>query len=157
MHNRLSTTDRMVHWNMALPAQCVLCNNSAETRNHLFFSCEFSAWIWSNLTKGISLTHHSTSWNEIVRALFGSQMDFKSRLCIRYAMQAAIHMIWYERNNRLHEEAPRDLLYSQDHQTEPDQSPCLAAVSEQNHNFPASSSGFFPHNDLSSSLIEEDH
>ncbi|KAH0872260.1 hypothetical protein HID58_069622, partial [Brassica napus] len=50
----------------------------------------------------------------------------------------------------------RDLLYSQDHQTEPDQSRCLAAMSEQNHNFPAPSSGFFPHNDFSFSLIDED-
>ncbi|KAF3524658.1 hypothetical protein F2Q69_00046483 [Brassica cretica] len=49
-----------------------------------------------------------------------------------------------------------DLLYSQDHQTEPDQSRCLAAMSEQNHNFPAPSSGFFPHNDFSFSLIDED-
>ncbi|KAG2250429.1 hypothetical protein Bca52824_080565 [Brassica carinata] len=50
----------------------------------------------------------------------------------------------------------RDLLYSQDHQTEPDQSRCLAAMSEQNHNFPAPSSGFFLHNDFSFSLIDED-
>ncbi|CAN7132469.1 unnamed protein product [Brassica rapa subsp. narinosa] len=49
----------------------------------------------------------------------------------------------------------RYLLYSQDHQTEPDQSRCLAAMSEQNHNFSAPSSGFFPHNDFSSSLIDE--
>ncbi|CAN6927455.1 unnamed protein product [Brassica oleracea] len=29
-------------------------------------------------------------------------------------------------------------------------------MSEQNHNFPAPSSGFFPHNDFSFSLIDED-
>uniref|UniRef100_M4DQH4 MADS-box domain-containing protein n=2 Tax=Brassica campestris TaxID=3711 RepID=M4DQH4_BRACM len=50
----------------------------------------------------------------------------------------------------------RDLLYSQDHQTEPDQSTCLDVMSQQNHNFPTSSSGFFPQNDLSSSLIDEE-
>ncbi|CAH8313004.1 unnamed protein product [Eruca vesicaria subsp. sativa] len=43
------------------------------------------------------------------------------------------------------------------HQTtaERDQSPCLGVISEKDHNFPASSSGFFLPNDLSSSLIEE--
>ena len=46
MHNRLITTDLMVRWNMVIPTQCVLCNNLAETRNHLFFPCEFSYWIW---------------------------------------------------------------------------------------------------------------
>ncbi|CAN7048824.1 hypothetical protein IGI04_026211 [Brassica rapa subsp. trilocularis] len=50
----------------------------------------------------------------------------------------------------------RYLLYSQDHQTEPDQSRFIAAMSEQNHNFSAPSSGFFPHNDFSSSLIDEE-
>lgn len=99
--------DRMVRWNMAIPAQFALCNNLDETRNHLFFSCEFSSWIWRNLTKGISHSNHTTSWNEIIRSLSGSQMDFRSRLCIRYAMQAAIHMIWCERNKRLHGKAPR--------------------------------------------------
>ncbi|KAF8052174.1 hypothetical protein N665_1594s0007 [Sinapis alba] len=44
----------------------------------------------------------------------------------------------------------KDLLYSHDHQTEPD-----AVMSEQNHKFSASSGFFFP-NDFSSSLIEED-
>ncbi|CAG7901491.1 unnamed protein product, partial [Brassica rapa] len=56
---------------------------------------------------GISHSNHTTSWNEIIRSLSGSQMDFRSRLCIRYAMQAAIHMIWCERNKRLHGKAPR--------------------------------------------------
>ncbi|XP_009102784.1 uncharacterized protein LOC103828897 [Brassica rapa] len=104
MHNRLSTMD--LRWNMAIPPQCALCNNLVETRNYLFFSCEFSSWIWRNLTKGISHSNHM-SWNEIIRLLSGSQMDFKSRLCIRYAMQAAIHMIWCEKNKRLHGKAPR--------------------------------------------------
>ncbi|KAL0853841.1 hypothetical protein Bca101_058993 [Brassica carinata] len=47
-----------------------------------------------------------------------------------------------------------DLLYSQDHQTEQDQSPFLDVMSQENHK--ASSYGFFPANDFSSSLIEED-
>ncbi|KAJ4917468.1 AGAMOUS-like 89 [Raphanus sativus] len=53
----------------------------------------------------------------------------------------------------------RDLRYSQDHhhQTEQDQSSCLDVMSQENHNFPeASSYGFFPANDFSSSLIEEE-
>ncbi|KAG2314376.1 hypothetical protein Bca4012_065044 [Brassica carinata] len=48
----------------------------------------------------------------------------------------------------------RDLLYSQDHQTEQDQSPFLDVMFQENHK--ASSYGFFPANDFSSSLIEED-
>ncbi|XP_018463672.2 agamous-like MADS-box protein AGL93 [Raphanus sativus] len=56
----------------------------------------------------------------------------------------------------------RHLRYSQDHhhhQTVQDQSPFLDVVSDKNHNFPeASSYGFFPVNDFSSSsLIEEEN
>lgn len=107
LHNRLSTADRMVRWNRDVPSQCGLCNNLAESQNHLFFSCEYSSWIWSKLTHGILRSNYTTSWNEIVQSLSGSQFDFKTRLCVRYAMQAAIHMIWSERNKRLHGEPSR--------------------------------------------------
>ncbi|KAJ4917512.1 AGAMOUS-like 53 [Raphanus sativus] len=53
----------------------------------------------------------------------------------------------------------RHLRYSQDHHHQPvqDQSPFLDVTSQKNHNFPeASPYGFFPANDFSSSLIEED-
>ena len=57
--------------------------------------------------KYILFRNHTTSWNEIVPSLSGSQFNFKSRLCVRYAMQTVIHMIWCEKNKRLHGEAPR--------------------------------------------------
>ncbi|KAJ4917509.1 AGAMOUS-like 53 [Raphanus sativus] len=60
---------------------------------------------------------------------------------------------------RILEDRVRHLRYSQDHhhQTQQDQSPFLDVTSQENHNFPeASSYGFFPANDFSSSLIEED-
>ncbi|CAF1925368.1 unnamed protein product, partial [Brassica napus] len=55
----------------------------------------------------IPTQNHTTSWNEIFQSLSGSQFNFKSRLCVRYAMQTVIHMIWCEKNKRLHGEAPR--------------------------------------------------
>ncbi|KAJ4917467.1 AGAMOUS-like 89 [Raphanus sativus] len=56
----------------------------------------------------------------------------------------------------------RDLRYSQDHyhqtQQDQDQSPFLDVVSDKNHNIPeASSYGFVPASDFSSSLIEEEN
>ncbi|KAL9299890.1 putative reverse transcriptase zinc-binding domain-containing protein [Arabidopsis thaliana] len=38
-HDRLTTGDKMASWNRGISSVCVLCNISAESRDHLFFSC----------------------------------------------------------------------------------------------------------------------
>lgn len=43
--NKLSTRDKQVKHNPLLEAKCVFCN-SAESRGHLFFSCDFPSKIW---------------------------------------------------------------------------------------------------------------
>jgi len=45
--DRLLTRSRLKHFGIANNDNCVLCNTHAETINHLFFSCSFSAYIWS--------------------------------------------------------------------------------------------------------------
>lgn len=37
--NRLGTRDRLRAWGLQVPATCVLCNTTDETRQHLFFAC----------------------------------------------------------------------------------------------------------------------
>ena len=40
--NRLSTKDRIKAWGMEVDDKCVMCRNAEETRDHVFFGCEFS-------------------------------------------------------------------------------------------------------------------
>lgn len=44
--NRLGTRDRMRAWGLQVPATCILCNTTDETRQHLFFDCVYSAEVW---------------------------------------------------------------------------------------------------------------
>jgi len=44
--NRLHTCDRLHNWGLSIPSICVLSNQHDETRNHLFFECDYSSQIW---------------------------------------------------------------------------------------------------------------
>jgi hypothetical protein len=52
MHDRLNTRDIMIrkNWNVDTGPACVLCNTAhIETRNHLFFECEFAINCWNTV------------------------------------------------------------------------------------------------------------
>lgn len=50
---RLSTMDRISQWSQGIDTTCVLCKNTPESRNHLFFECSFSTQVWEHLVKCI--------------------------------------------------------------------------------------------------------
>lgn len=105
MHNRLSTGDRMSSWNAGANTTCVLCSNVLETRDHLFFSCTFSAEIWFTLTHQLFEANYSTDWQAIVNYIMDKSLPRIQGLLARYVFQASIHTIWRERNARRHGEA----------------------------------------------------
>lgn len=42
---RIPTFDRMIAWNLQTSGICLLCGDSIETRDHLFFDCSYSKHI----------------------------------------------------------------------------------------------------------------
>ena len=104
--NRLTTGDRMAAWNVGIDGSCVLCNQHLETRDHLFFSCSYTSMVWRKLVQNLYRAHFSTDWSTIVEFLSQSGDDRETLFLARYAFQAAIHMLWRERNARKHGEAP---------------------------------------------------
>ncbi|KAG7572884.1 Reverse transcriptase zinc-binding domain [Arabidopsis suecica] len=103
VHNRLSTGDRMLQWNVGASGQCVLCNNTTETRDHLFFECGYSAAIWTELAKNIFGPRFSTNWQANLDFISENHLRVKGFL-LRYVFQAAVHALWRERNGRVHGE-----------------------------------------------------
>ena len=85
---------------------CVLCKQAAETRDHLFFECSYSAQIWEQLTKGILRDQYTKIWPEIVRLLTDGNRENKALFCLRYALQACVHAVWRERNKIRHGDQP---------------------------------------------------
>lgn len=72
--NHLRTRDRMTCWGQGQRIDCVLCNNTEETRDHLFFECSYSSEIWSNLACSFMTTDFSTRWNRIISFINNSNL-----------------------------------------------------------------------------------
>lgn len=49
--NHLHNFDRLCSWHIQCPAKCVLCDESDETLDHLFFNCGFSHELWTKFTR----------------------------------------------------------------------------------------------------------
>ena len=103
---RLSTMDRVSQWSQGIDTSCVLCKNTPESRNHLFFECSFSAQVWEHLVKGILQNSYTEKWTGIKILLLDRNLERYKLLCTRYAFQAAVYAIWRERNRRRHGEPP---------------------------------------------------
>lgn len=112
LRGRLSTGDRMRHWDGNINVSCVLCNEPLETLEHLFFECSYSAQIWETLMKGILSDQFTLNWEEVLRLMRDPTRDKMHMFIIKYMVQATVYMIWRERNRRLHgeAEAPAALL-----------------------------------------------
>ncbi|XP_013669032.1 uncharacterized protein LOC106373404 [Brassica napus] len=106
MLNRLATMDRISKWSLGADTTCVLCKNAVETRDHLFFQCDYSSQRWKQLTHGILRNAHSNSWSAIITLLSDNSRGVKSTFCVRYSFQAAIYALWRERNRIKHGEKP---------------------------------------------------
>lgn len=49
--NRCPTRDRLIGWGLQTDAACLLCNQNAESRDHLFFLCPYSWTIWVEISR----------------------------------------------------------------------------------------------------------
>ncbi|KAG7572003.1 Reverse transcriptase domain [Arabidopsis suecica] len=105
-HNRLSTGDRMIKWNHGAPGNCVLCQHHLETRDHLYFSCQYGSKIWAALAKGLLKARYTTDWSLILDYISNQRLECVEGFLIRYVLQVAVYMIWKERNGRRHGESP---------------------------------------------------
>ncbi|XP_018461346.2 uncharacterized protein LOC108832354 [Raphanus sativus] len=61
-HNRLSTGDRMMSWGGNSNVGCSFCDVEMETRNHIFFECEYAEAVWKNLAGKLMGDDYSHVW-----------------------------------------------------------------------------------------------
>lgn len=99
MHNKLSTGDRMLLWNVGIDVICVLCQQQLETRDHLFFGCAYSQNFWLWLVRCLLPSRFSDQWQDIIVILADNSISTLKLYLIRYNFQAALHSIWREQNN----------------------------------------------------------
>lgn len=100
--DRLSTMDRVVKWSQGVDTTCVLCRAAQETRNHLFFNCDYTSKVWEFIAKGIMGNLFTKNWREIMEFITDPLRERRSLFCIRYSFQVVLYAIWRERNKIRH-------------------------------------------------------
>lgn len=103
--NRLPTADRLSSWGMNVDESCVLCNLDNESRDHLFFECQFSSAVWREGVRRNCTLLNSENWQEIVGFMQqNSNSGGLRKLMMRLLWTATIYRLWAERNRRRHGE-----------------------------------------------------
>lgn len=99
LRNRLLTKDRMISFGFNVSPTCVLCRSANESAEHLFSSCPMAFMVIRSSPVPLDL-----NWTNWLAGNFfrDSPSSFQQHLGYLY-ISAMIHVIWFERNRRMHE------------------------------------------------------
>lgn len=106
--NRCPTRDRLLSWGLQTSPNCLLCNSSPESRDHLFFSCQFSWDLWCYLARRCGVLPERT-WMSVTTQLQSFRSQSWSGRLILLCWQCCVYWIWQERNSRLHRSSFRSV------------------------------------------------
>ncbi|XP_077228526.1 uncharacterized protein LOC143861488 [Tasmannia lanceolata] len=121
LHSKLSTKARLLMLGSIRDISCPLCSTGREDKDHLFFNCSYSAWIWKTLLRHFSVRKTPARTldknDEWIR--LNSKSCSRYGTALRMAFCATIYFIWKERNCRVFENKKRhkqvvltDILYT---------------------------------------------
>ena len=109
--NRLPTMDRLISWGIETSGTCCLCQEEVETRDHVFFECNYSKETWRMILSHCGINRVIGKWEEelqwVVRNTKGKKLN--SAILI-VAWRAHIYHIWREHNGRMHSQSRRTLV-----------------------------------------------
>ena len=102
IQNRLPTKDRLRSWGLEMDDKCVMCQQEAETRDHIFFDCPFAVAIWKEILRKCGLQRESLGWEgELKWASERLKGKALISILLRVAWNAFVYHIWRERNYRI--------------------------------------------------------
>lgn len=113
--DRLLVRSRLVSWGLNTSPLCCLCNQQAETRNHILLHCDLSTQVWTRVLHRLGKPPlYFSDWSTLITWLSISYLKSKATLCC-LAIQATVFFIWKERNSRLHNGSPlsHQLIFKQ--------------------------------------------
>ena len=107
--DRLPNMDCLLSWGLIIDGNCKLCQIEPETRDHLFFGCNFFKGIWRTILQLCGLNRRVISW---IEELAWAIQRFKGKVLIsvilKLVWKAFIYHIWRENIKRMHEQQPGD-------------------------------------------------
>lgn len=99
--DRLPTRDWLLHWGLQVLPHCLLCNLPTESRNHLYWECNFTFDFRTQVAARCNHLQPLRNWDFALQQLLSLPPPRSSRLLTLFAWQATLYLIWTERNSRL--------------------------------------------------------
>ncbi|KAG5380854.1 hypothetical protein IGI04_028696 [Brassica rapa subsp. trilocularis] len=109
VQNRIPTRDRLISWGLQVPSLCLLCNQTDESRDHLYWDCGYAFDLWNRVAGRCGIVPQRSWDNSLNQMLSLSPAASTMRSLTLLGWQACIYWIWNERNNRLHANQFRSL------------------------------------------------
>lgn len=98
---RCPTKDMMLQWGLQVDTTCLLCNLHTESRDHLYFHCCYSCYMWSMIARRCMITPRR-AWDETVTQMQALLPQKANRLLTLLSWQETLCWIRNERNSRMH-------------------------------------------------------
>ncbi|XP_038996004.1 uncharacterized protein LOC120120427 [Hibiscus syriacus] len=74
----LPTTDKLARMRIEVDDKCRLCEDTPETRSHLFFECSFSKAVWERIARLCNVNRPVGTWDEeLIGLLIGSKRNYR--------------------------------------------------------------------------------
>ncbi|XP_074278212.1 uncharacterized protein LOC141601806 [Silene latifolia] len=97
MNNGLPTVDKLITRGLFLINRCVLCEHSCEDLPYMFFHCDFSRQVLSDIAHWVHIPLSSSSLAHIMHDNVSTRRTVKQQA----SMMGTIYYLWKERNNRI--------------------------------------------------------
>ncbi|XP_077228564.1 uncharacterized protein LOC143861535 [Tasmannia lanceolata] len=109
LKQKLSTKDRLIKMGAVIDPICPLCKSAAESIDHLFFKCSYSAWLWKSI---LWRNGHHRAKNQSLLAeedwlRHHSKGKEQATVAFKLCFSPLIHNIWMERNRRIFESSEK--------------------------------------------------
>lgn len=91
--NRCPTRDRIIGWSLQTNPLCLLCGLENETRDHLYFRCQFSWTVWSKVSRRCAVSP-LPDWNISLLSLCNLRGSKTKGKLLLIAWQASIYFLW---------------------------------------------------------------
>ncbi|KAM6567268.1 hypothetical protein CsatA_026396 [Cannabis sativa] len=98
VQDRLKTRRRLVRFQIATDAQCILCNESDETAEHLYFCCKFSKECLEQVKAWLGWGATTISLQEIIRWINRAKKSKFRKAVYTAATAALVYHIWKTSN-----------------------------------------------------------
>lgn len=99
VQNRIPTRDRMIGWGIQVPPLCLLCNVNDESRDHLYWDCNYTFDLWSIVAGRCRITPERR-WENTLHQMITLPPPTSTRSLILLGWPATLYWIWNERNVR---------------------------------------------------------